>query len=740
MPTVDSRPIEIYGSTVTKSDEPTADAASDAMHDAPTIVERGNKRGTLPLALSGAAPASTESNDVRLMEVIGRGGMGEVFRGEQLGLGRAVAFKQLRDGNTKVHRERFLREAQITAQLDHPNIVPVHSLSVSSSGGVVGYAMKLVLGKTLRGLLNEAVDAYGRGESPDREHSLPARLDCFLKICDALAFAHDRGILHRDLKPANIMIGRFGEVYVMDWGVARNIGSADLRADDDPSGMAGPPDLTRVGQIIGSLPYMSPEQAAGRNVELDARSDQYSLGLILFEIVSLRRALHGDTAEEILDRATTGTKAPLEHLSNRERIAPELRAIIEKATAVAPADRYGSVVTLADDVRRFLRGESVAARPDTAVEKLLRWMSRHRRATLGVMVGILMLSGLAVAWTSYRKTVTELETRRRGDRLTALYIDAAAQAYRIDTQFQNMEEALEGLRTAAEWALTGPDPAAAAPRLFLSADFADPKLRPADFTDKTRYRWPVSIDSPVTALAPGTDRAALMPKLRRLALLRDHMADMFIFAGGETAARLSPEARRRYLLDRKSPIDYAYVALPEGVHFMLPGMDSMPQDYDVRTSTFYTMSANKHGRRWGAPYADSTTDEQGDDLVLPCTQGLWSRSGEYLGVAGVEITVTKIVETGLKLPGRPTLRTSLLDGKGRKVVDSGDANKRFKTSGKDEGLVLSDFDIPEIAQAARGGAEGLRELTHRGKRLVVVLVRLDVLGWYYVVELDPALL
>ena len=356
------------------------------------------------------------------------------------------------------------------------------------------------------------------------------------------------------------------------------------------------------------------------------------------------------------------------------------------------------------------------------------------------MVGILALSGLAVAWTSYRRTVSELETRRRGDRLTALYVDVAAQGYRIDTQFQNMEEALEGLRTAAEWALTGPDPAAAAPRVFLATDFVDPKLRPADFTDKTRYRWPVSMDSPVAALAPGTDRAALMPKLRRLAMLRDHMADMFIVAGGATPALLSPESKRRYLLDRKSPIDYAYVALPDGVHFMLPGMDSMPPDYDVRTSTFYTMSANKRGRRWGAPYADSTTDEQGDDLVLPCTQGLWSRSGEYLGVAGVEITVTKIVETGLALPGRATVRTSLLDGKGKKVIDSGDANKRFKTSGKDEGLVLSDFDIPEIAQAARSGVEGLRELTHRGKKLIVVLVRVDVLGWYYVVELDPALL
>ena len=231
-----------------------------------------------------------------------------------------------------------------------------------------------------------------------------------------------------------------------------------------------------------------------------------------------------------------------------------------------------------------------------------------------------------------------------------------------------------------------------------------------------------------------------MPKLRRIALLRDHMADMFVKAGGEVPRALSADDRRRFLLGRKGPIDYAYVVLPEGVHFMLPGMDSMPPDYDVRTSGFYTMSANKTGRRWGAPYVDSTTDEQGDDLVLPCTQALWSPAGEFLGVAGVEITVTKLVDTSLALPRRPILRASLVTGDGKKVVDSFDANKRFKTNGKDVGLLLNDFDIPEITTAVRSGTQGIREVTHDGKRLAVVFARLDVLGWFYVVEVDAAAL
>jgi len=710
----------------------TDEGPSDEAPDAKTVAEPG-KGGTLPLGNAGAPPAAAPQ-EVRLLEVIGAGGMGKVFRGEQLALGRLVAFKQLLDGTSRTQRERFVREAQITAQLDHPNIVPIHSLEVSSAGGVAGYAMKLVEGKTLRALLAEAIAATERGERLPRELTRETFLDHFLKVCDAVALAHSRGILHRDLKPPNIMVGKFGEVYVMDWGIARAMSGDD--PDPEETGAATRRDLTRVGQVIGTASYMSPEQADARNAELDARSDQYALGLILFELVSLRRAVPG-TDEEILANAQRGQKLPLEHLSKRERIPTELRAIVDKATSFDREDRYPSVAAMADDVRRYLRGEPVVARPDTALEAVVRWVSRHGRLMLAVLLGVVAISGLAISWTSYQKAMGELSTRRHGEALTELYIDVAAQSRRIDAQFQMMEEALEGLRTAAEWSLIGPEPSADAPRIFFETDFSDPERRPKDFTEKTRYRWPVSMDAPVTAVAPSTDRQVIMPKLRRLATLRDHMADMFIAAGGETPRTMSPEAKRQYLLERKSPIDYAYVALPEGVHFMLPGMDSMPPGYDVRTAGFYTMSANKPGRRWGAPYVDSTTDEEGDDLVLPCTQALWSPSGEYLGVAGVEITVTKLVRS-LLVPGRTTVRTSLLNREGKKVIDSGDANKRFKASGKDEGLLLSDFDIPEVVAAVRGGTQGLREIAHGGRKLIVAFVRLDVLGWFYVVELDAA--
>jgi hypothetical protein len=246
----------------------------------------------------------------------------------------------------------------------------------------------------------------------------------------------------------------------------------------------------------------------------------------------------------------------------------------------------------------------------------------------------------------------------------------------------------------------------------------------------------VSVDEPVVGVAPGGDRAALLPAIRRLTSLRHLMRELIVRAAAGETAQVTPDAARALLLARKSPIDYTYVDLPSGVHVIWPGNAMLPPAYDVRTASFYRMSDHQHGKRWGALYVDSTTDQAGDDLVLPCTQGVWSPTGEFLGVAGVEITVTKLVETGLRLPDRAMSRATLVDGHGRTVIDSRDANKRFVASGKDEAVELADFDLPEVAAAIRAGTEGQRETTRDGHRVVVSFVRLDAIGWYYVVEVD----
>ena len=231
----------------------------------------------------------------------------------------------------------------------------------------------------------------------------------------------------------------------------------------------------------------------------------------------------------------------------------------------------------------------------------------------------------------------------------------------------------------------------------------------------------------------------LLPKIRRIVPLVSQMRDAVISAALGDTVRLPAAEAREFLLQRKSPIDYAYVDLVEGVHVVWPGVAVLPPNYDVRTSSFYRMSERKRGKRWGVPYVDATTDQAGDDLVLPCTQGLWV-GDQFVGVAGVEITVTKMVETSMRLPSRTAIRTRLVDGRAGVIIDSRDARKRFATTGTDDAVAFALLDVPEVVTAIAAGEEGLRETTRDGQAIAVAFVRLDAIGWYYVVEVEASML
>ncbi len=305
--------------------------------------------------------------------LVGKGAFGEVVAAKELALSRTVALKRLlpEKADDPELTKRFLREVQITAQLEHPAIMPIYALDEDANGRPVA-AMKLVRGRDLRRYLKECRE---QAAEPDPEHSLETRLDHFIRVCEAVAYAHDRGIIHRDLKPANVMIGPHqGEVYVMDWGLARPIraetldqGFIDL-VPDAPT--AGSPMLTLAGHSLGTPDYMSPEQASGA-AGLDHRSDLYTLGLILFELVSLQRAVPGRGEPEKLANALQGKTNELVHIAGLP-IPPALAAIVARATEPHIGYRYREVSELSAEVRRFLQGDAVKAAPERKVEEVLR--------------------------------------------------------------------------------------------------------------------------------------------------------------------------------------------------------------------------------------------------------------------------------------------------------------------------------------------------------------------------------
>jgi serine/threonine-protein kinase len=268
-------------------------------------------------------------------EVLGSGGMGEVLLCEDRELGRHVAVKISRSMSA-ISREMFVREAQIQGRLEHPSIVPVYDLGRTPDGQPY-FAMKRVLGTSLGDILRR----LGEGDPiAQKKYTRSKLLGAFVSVCLAIDFAHSRNVIHRDLKPANVMLGEFGEVYVLDWGIAKVVGESE-------PGWIPPPDLTddsretTEGGIVGTPGYMAPEQLRGTRDQISNRTDVYALGLILFEILTLEPMRYGRAALRREDLA----------------IPPELASICERATEAEISERWASAREMAEGIERFLEGD-----------------------------------------------------------------------------------------------------------------------------------------------------------------------------------------------------------------------------------------------------------------------------------------------------------------------------------------------------------------------------------------------
>lgn len=325
------------------------------------------------------------STPYRLLRKVGAGGMGTIYLAEDAKLSRNVAIKVMNDAEAS--RElgaRMLTEAKIVAKLEHPSIVPVHDVGVLPDQRVY-YVMKYVEGNRL--------DQYvGEGKP------LPELLRVFQKSCEALAFAHAHGVIHRDLKPENIMVGPFGEVLIMDWGIAKVTGDpgasaqSDLNRDSSPRSMGSDMLVTADGAIVGTPAYMSPEQAAGRTESLDQRTDVYALGAILCFLLTGRHPPAG--AQDSGAGSRTDTAALLRHRS--PRIPRPLQAICSRAMANDVRERYESALELASDVANFLDGLEVKAYRESLFEKGARWAQKNRFLLLLILAYLIMRAILLI--------------------------------------------------------------------------------------------------------------------------------------------------------------------------------------------------------------------------------------------------------------------------------------------------------------------------------------------------------
>ncbi|MDP7034782.1 MAG: tetratricopeptide repeat protein, partial [Planctomycetota bacterium] len=325
----------------------------------------------------------------------GEGAMGKVLSATDPEIGRPVAIKILHPDRESHWRgiAKFRREAQITGRLDHPNIVPVYDMGPTPDGSYY-FVMKQVSGRSLAEELRE-IRRFMRGR-PERYDGIPM-LGAFLKICDAMAFAHSRRIIHRDLKPGNFMIGSFGEVLVMDWGLAKDLSEAQEdpgleRSFREETRKIESDDLgfkTKDGMILGTPAYMPPEQAAGKIEEIDERSDLYSLGATLYEILTLFPPFLGKSAVEVLARVQNTSLVPPSVRNPEANVPRELEAVVLKAMASDPKLRYVSITDLQADIEAYREGRTLSAAEYSWVQRVRKWIGRHQAVSAVTSLALL---------------------------------------------------------------------------------------------------------------------------------------------------------------------------------------------------------------------------------------------------------------------------------------------------------------------------------------------------------------
>ena len=636
------------------------------------------------------------------------GGQAEIFKGEDINLRRQVAIKSLRREliDRPDARAAFINEARITAQLDHPGIVPIYSINTDKENGL-HLTMKIIRGSSLKARLSAIRRDYEQDRIPPASEPsrLAARLEIALKICEALEYAHSRNVMHCDIKPENVMLGEAGEIYLMDWGLARLIREPDF----DPDKWEAPQ------QIAGTPRYLSPEAAAG--LYCDHRADIYSLGLILYELVFLAPAFDGTDYTLLLKKIRHGRMRPLRHRFRRP-VSPDLKAVVLKAIAPRREERYSRVADLAADLRHYLRGEAVSARPESWFGTLSRWCMRRRQLMLALVLGGLMLGMIGTLSTLYHRIYRDRARNRRSLAVSEALAGWTRSGYRLDRSLTGFEFLLSAAANEAMFLLSAPMPT---DRRAIAQTVPGASLPTGSGGDPARIGW---------SAAPDTPTAHLEERLSALVRLRPRLLrTMLAGRGAGDAVGPLPAEHPADLSAEEMPMTRIYFGFDDGLFVNYPAT-AIPRDYDPRRRVWYRKvreAGAAAGVVWFRPYRSVE-----GYWVLSCAVPMVDGAGKFRGVAALDLRLSRLT-AGMRQNGNlgsAVLAKYLIDGEGR-IITSGTRSRRKEGAGVRE--FFPDEALRNTFLKRRNGFAPRRE----GDREIVYLyMTLASADWRYIEKLD----
>ena len=660
----------------------------------------------------------------KILKMIAQGGFGRIFLARDLILGREVVIKSLKEEHLarSASVEKFIAEAKLTAQLDHPAIVPLFSLDTDTADGL-HLAMQLVNGITLKEYLNRCreKEASEKINSRRYERSLQVRLESFLKVCDAIEYCHGRGIIHCDLKPENIMLGKNGEVYVMDWGIACPDG-ADRR-----------------GNLDGTPAYMAPELF--QDGIADRQTDVFALGMILNEIVTLRKAVSGADSGEIIEKIRIGEFEPSTPLKTGLRISPVLRAIIEKARAVDPAERYRSARELAADIRHYLFDEEISACPDSPLQKFMRFLHHHRYAALLLIAAVFSISaGLALYGAVRQQCIASKVTMEMMRRLKVQQITDRLAA-EIDNKLIRIREQLKGLSTAQIIEQNAPERGTDKSRFYLVSEFApDSPNRPSGLVKTPFYHREISLENAAYFKPDNMPREALADTVTQLrtsrrqglTLICDSMEEAEDIRDFTSKAVFERFCKNGALLRRITYI------MNNGIVLRYPGMYEELSSQDG----FLQWLRNQREQgiqavRWGTPYPDTS-----GHTVVSCWLPLLTVHGEKKGMVGFELCYHKLIRPIMEQVKNEKYRTSyfLLSADGKMIYSSDDAEFRrsYDHVCRNSLELKKDFPYPEwLTHFLNGSIPQFIARLKNGKLVRVSIARIPQANWTLIRVVPP---